>query len=129
MEQAAASGGEGAGDSEKQQEPVAAPVVVAPAPPVEEKEKLVLTPLEAQIASFRALSAKAFDSSGKFVFKNVFSHTTAATTEAGTAAAASKSASAVDRDVKVEVCSGAGEWITAQVCVLSLPTSIVPVLI
>lgn len=127
LEQAAASGGEGAGDSEKPQEPVAAPVVVAPALPVEEKEKLVLTPLEAQIASFRALSAKAFDSSGKFVFKNVFSHTTAATTEAGTAAAASKSASAADRDVKVEVCSGAGEWITAQVYVLSLSTSIVPV--
>lgn len=83
-----------------------------PAPvPAAEREKPVLTPLEAQIASFRAHSARVFDSSCKFVFKNVFS--TPATTTI-TSAPASAAAASGSRDLKVEICSGAGEWVVAQ---------------
>lgn len=78
-----------------------APVVAAPIV----KEKPVLSPIQMQVTSFRAHTAKAFDSAGKFAFGKVFS--------AG--AAPASAASAAKRALKVEVCSGAGEWAVSQV--------------
>jgi pentatricopeptide repeat protein len=74
-----------------------------------EKEKPVLTPLEAQIASFRAQLPRVFDSSCKFVFKSVFSGPSSSNNNNSAAATASG-----ERELKVEVCSGAGEWVVAQ---------------
>eukprot|EP00428_Durinskia_dybowskii_P077638 CAMPEP_0170356704 /NCGR_PEP_ID=MMETSP0117_2-20130122/1315_1 /TAXON_ID=400756 /ORGANISM="Durinskia baltica, Strain CSIRO CS-38" /LENGTH=720 /DNA_ID=CAMNT_0010610821 /DNA_START=174 /DNA_END=2332 /DNA_ORIENTATION=- len=102
---ACAAAGAGAG--------VAAAAAVVERPP--------LTPLEAQIASFRALSARAFDSSGKFAFRNVFSYSpsespsTTTTTQAPHLVLVRRvSGSSEERELKVEVCSGAGEWVVAQ---------------
>lgn len=80
--------------------PVAA-VVPAPAP-VFEKPAQASTPEGQQVCSFRALTAKAFDSSGRFAFSNIFASSKGAVS------------GAAERPLKIEVCSGAGEWAVAQ---------------
>ncbi len=77
-------------------------------------ERAPLNPLETRVVSFRAQSARAFDSSCKFVFKNVFQGSAASAVESGKAAGVT-----VDRPLKVEVCSGAGEWVVARVSPLA----------
>lgn len=74
------------------------------------KEKAVLSPIEQQITSFRAHTAKAFDSAGKFAFSKVFSHNNIAAVKSSTSATIPGK-----RALKVEVCSGAGEWAVSQV--------------
>ena len=77
-------------------------VTVEVVPPVQ-------SPLEKKIASFRALTAKSFDVEGKFVFQNIFSHDNTAV-------------SSGERPIKMEVCSGAGEWAVTQVSLFFMYT-------
>jgi pentatricopeptide repeat protein len=64
------------------------------------------------ILSFRALTAKAFESSGKFAFKSLFSRAVSRDASDNKSSNASKD---LDVPLKMEVCSGAGEWAVAQV--------------
>ncbi len=76
----------------------------AVAAPVFEKPPQASTPEGQQVCSFRALTAKAFDTSGRFSFANIFPPS-----KTGAAAGA-----VTERPLKIEVCSGAGEWAVAQ---------------
>ena len=93
----------------------------------------IKTPLEIQITSYRAMVAKSFDSNAKLNFKNIFNTSTASiltdTTAANTGSVSTKTAitstenksvSHEQRSLKLEVCSGAGEWIVAQVRIFTL---------
>jgi pentatricopeptide repeat protein len=80
------------------------------------------TPIELKIASYRALVAKSFDSSGRLNFDSIYSGegsrrgpATDADDRGTDAAGAVTRPTVAGRPLKLEICSGAGEWAVAQV--------------
>ena len=80
--------------------------------------------MELRIASYRALVAKSFDSSGRLNFDSIYSGSSPAADAADDkgvdkARAVTRGTDAVTRGtgrpLKLEICSGAGEWAVAQV--------------
>jgi len=82
------------------------------------KQQPPRSPIELRIASYRALVAKSFDSSGRLNFDFIYGGegSRRGTDDRGTDAVGAVTRPTVTgRPLKMEICSGAGEWAVAQV--------------
>jgi len=82
------------------------------------KQQPPRSPIELRIASYRALVAKSFDSSGRLNFDSIYGGegSRRGPGDRGTDAVGAVTRPTVTgRPLKMEICSGAGEWAVAQV--------------